>query len=258
MLPISARQLVRFTPSGYDEAARAVAKDALASAETAYERAEAEARLAEIESPPVYLLKPATMLDKQEINASLIAAGISHVSKEEKLSLLEDAVAELVAEHQRAELLELIERLRELDPEDEDGRLDGDEVKRATELFNFAREHYPPFAQALAMEVRWWPYYKWHCVKRLLKGWENVPQQFRLEGALAADECLEALSEEHVSEIAVKLIEMMVVPERARKNSASPSPSPPSPKPSISDQGRQTDPPGDSSEKTTSETQSSA
>lgn len=126
-LPVSAKDLVRFTPDRYSnaEAAKAVekafdgAKAALeaATGDPAKDRAARALKLAEAEfnrfaAPPRYLLAVPTMQGRAAYNRDLAGAGADFPGDDEFLKIMAETVRTLMDKDEAAPVIDAIERVR--------------------------------------------------------------------------------------------------------------------------------------------------
>jgi hypothetical protein len=199
-----------------------------------------------MEKPPTYLVGVASVWGKKEVRRAVIASGARFVDRSELLECLGDAVRFVVAADQRPELLDLLERARGVDVLKGE-RLDEDDQRRLLELTSIAHQHFPPYANLVALDGAWWPSMKYMAARYMLRGWVNVDVPFETRGGLVTDECLNRLDERHLDEIGIEAVRLMSISEEQKKSYSSPSRSPAAPQPSPSAATRQTDQSGSSS-----------
>lgn len=230
MLPASTRDIVRYIPSEFTEAGRLAIEARLQASDNDSERDRIRAELSALEAvaePPTYLVGVASVWGRQEIKRLTIAAGARLVSRLEILEALEDATNQIVAEHQRADVLAMIGRYRDLDIEGGE-KPDDDDAAAMRQLTTAAHQHFPPYASLLALSSTWWPTLQYIAARQMLKGWEQVvdaegaaiPFQTRL--GVVTDDCLNLIPSRHLEEIGAKAIAMMTVTDAEKKSSRSP------------------------------------
>lgn len=177
----------------------------------------------------IYLVKPATRLEKAEWRRDLARMRCHYPADAEMLAALRGALRAL-APANLADLLALVDEIEAIaDPLDRFARLP--ELKPLADLvrpfadellrLETARQFYLDVAPLLA-------------AARFLVGIEggDVPYRREAEG-LVAEDVLEALSDSAINQIGSKAMALFNLSEAQAKNSAAPSPSQPSPLPSA-------------------------
>lgn len=235
---ISAKQVVRYTPRDLIEDDRPV------------------------EGAPVYLIEPPTVFTRSEWNRALLDIGARQVSSDDLMATLRRGIREVVAEDQRAELLEFVEAFQESSqgvPEvvasvqaviEEHGE-ESDVAKAAVESLNAAidrhseltgrmddlegqmRRMFPPYSRKLGEQAFWMENAPLIAAQIFLNGGENTEVEIVRERGRVPVEVLDALPRNHVREIGWHAIRLMFPNEADAKNSARPSSSASSRKPSA-------------------------
>lgn len=248
-LPLS-RQPIPFIPSEFDlegaekrrqELARSIARlrddgadeaKIRAAEELHKELSERQTRIfSAVESlkaagrePPTYLIAPATIRERIAFRRAVAAEGARMPRDDELVACLRAGVREAAPDN-ADELLATIDEWAETPPEDRGPDL----IARMEAIEQAMRASYPPYAQLEAARVHWISIAPLVACEMFLRGWQNVDVPFKRVRGKVAEECLEALPEDHLAEIGWKAISLMQPDKAAEKNSGSPSPSPSSP-----------------------------
>lgn len=192
MLPISTKQLHRFTPP-----------------EVAWE-----------ESPPVYLIAVPTVWVRAEFQQRMTAAGAINPTDDEFRDSLVAGIRSLYPANDADELAALV-RAAAFEAQDEGGQTKIVAAERAV------RAGYQPYRDLLAERTRFMELRPLIACKMLLKGVERVEVEFRTEFSEVHDDTMAALDPAHVVQVGLKAIDLMYVPRGLEKNFESPPPSPP-------------------------------
>jgi len=205
MYPITAGELVSFTPAEYSESA-------LAKAE---ERGE---DVSPFSSPPVYHIKVPDISDRARLMREVTALGATYPSDYELKEALLASVNEIIDEDQRPELIELIELVAEGSP-----HLTKDDQLKYREFERQIRGFSPEYSRLLADRVYFNQIQPIAACRLFLAAVENTKLPLKKERGLVSDGFLKSLPHSHVSQIGWKAISLMTVTPDLEKNSASPS-----------------------------------
>lgn len=159
-LPVSSKDLIRFTPDGYES--------------------ESE--------KPVYLIGVPTLVSKPRWQRDVAAAGAAPVSADRTMEFLRDAVNALLVGDAKAEALADFDRLAEFQERQktvESGGqpLSNDEavelgkiMLRISELGEWAGRNWPPYSEITAQQEYWWTMARALAAKHFLRGWDGVTE----------------------------------------------------------------------------------
>ncbi|KAA0579015.1 hypothetical protein FZ983_16965 [Azospirillum sp. B21] len=258
MLPISAKDVVRFTPrvellawlqARLDEATDVEQHEAL---ERQIGKVQDEIDAA---PQPVYLLAVASHLQRAAFRRDLLATGATYAGDAALYAALREDL-EAVAPVNLPELLAIVDEVEaagkpaDAAPEVRDRWPGITRVARALGGRFAALEGDQEFYLSVAPIV---------ACRHFLLGWENVDAPFTRRGNLTTDETLAALEEGEMQAIGFKAMNLMRPTKALEKNSASPSRSASSPRPSrTATSKRLTAQRGSSTENASSETPASA
>lgn len=157
-LPVSAKDLIRFTPSAYESDPE----------------------------KPVYLMAVPSLVTKPRWERDRTACGAQMVSAHRMTEFLRDAAGTMLTGEAR------IEALRDLDVTDElrerqganGAKLSDDEQKelvrlmvRIAELGEWAQRVWPPYAELAAQQEYWWTMSQVLAARHFIRGWENVTER---------------------------------------------------------------------------------
>lgn len=235
MLPLSARDLVRFTPSALDLSA---ADSALAQARAAdppdpaaidAAQARVDTVRAALEShagdPPVYLLKPATVMERAAFRRDVHATGARYHDDAALLDCLRDGIKALVDDTQKPELLAVIDAVEELRAAapSTPSAADVKTLADFDEIESTLRQHWPRYAQMTAERAYWITVAPIIACRHFLRGWENRRCAFIRKAGLVAEDSLALLDETELMEIGFKAMALMQPSRDQEKNSVSPS-----------------------------------
>jgi hypothetical protein len=232
MLPISTKETVRYVPSEYDSLAaeaavkaadkvakitpenataeeRAAATRALDAATAA--RAAVEQRLAESGGIPTYFLAVPSLRDRLAYRRALAATGARYATDAELLATMREGVNAVVAEDQRAILIDILDRF-EGAPEAERAGEIADQVE---EIGRVLRPAFAGYAELLADRQYWLEMAPLLAAQHFLRGWENAGATFKRTGNLAAEDCLRGIPERHLAEVGWKALALMGPPSKA-------------------------------------------
>jgi len=212
MLPISTKDLVRFTP------------DALKDREDA----------------PVFLLKVPTMRENMAFTRVLLEEGLTYPSDVEYVETLRGAIIECVADDEQPALLQIVDEFEGAieaakdRPIGEDAPEQGDLMEHVNKIVSTLRPHYPPLAQIIANRVyfvQMAPYVRTQMFLMKIDG-DGAPALKRNFGRLN-DDVVNAIEKRYgdgtIAAIGNRIVELMQPTETEKKNSPSPPPSPPDP-----------------------------
>lgn len=161
-LPVSAKDLIRFTPAVYES-------------EPEDER-------------PVYLIAVPSLTTRPRWQRDLAAAGAFQVDREKTKAFLRDAVSGLLEGEARAAALDDLDRVEELGQREEKAESNGlafsDQEKaelvglvaRITELGAWAERTWPPYAELVAQADYWLTMARLLAAKHFLRGWKGVTE----------------------------------------------------------------------------------
>ena len=204
-LPTSAKEHTRFTPSDHTREVR----EAQESAANKLRGKKREQRLAEIaarfESPPVYLIATATILERAKWRRSVLATGARWHDDGAMIACLKRGIGEVVAPAQEAELLDIVDRFASYDEAQtpEDLAIDFEEIERSVQ------GAYPAYAGLAADRAYWLSVAPILAAQHFLTGWENVEAPFAKRAGLLTENCLAMIPEAHVMEVGLKAIGLM-------------------------------------------------
>lgn len=248
MLPISAKDTVRFTPADLDGQAGA----------------------------PVYIIAVPTMMGRAAWRRDVAAQGAKYPTDSERFAIMRRGVEELADDAQRGRLLDVIATAA-AERDDRPRELIADSPDLA-KLHDILRANHPPYATFVSERQYWLEVAPIMAARRFLRGWENVfsfgasaapgsapgardaqALVFRLEHGVVPDDLLDEMDPVHVDRIGWRAIGLLTLGRSAEKNSASPQPSLPSPKnTSPSGNGALSPADGSSSARPSSETRASS
>lgn len=206
--PISRHQTVSFTPGGYSEVARAAAEAA----------GEDTARF---DSPPRYLVKVPTFMERAAFRRDLTATGARFHSDEDLLVVLRRQVAAaLEPDDPEAErLLGIIDDYRAA-PRGEAAPELREEVDRLEQVIRGASSEY---AAMVAARAHWLEVAPIVACRHFLRGTENPDHVFARKNGLVSEADLGTLPEGEMMEVGYHIMSLMQPTKAQEKNSASPS-----------------------------------
>lgn len=204
-LPVSAKDLIPFTPSGYEP------------------------------EEVVYLLAVPTLEAEARWERAVAAKGAGFVTKERLRTALRDAVNALLAGDAHQAAIEDLDAIDELDRKsaESDGKLGEEDLAaatklllRITELGVWAISQWPPYAQLNAEEDFWFRMKRDLAAKYFLRGWQGTiqngngnPLEFKKgPDGLVTNEVLEKLPRSDVFEIGIKAWSLVRLASERRKN----------------------------------------
>ena len=192
MIPTSAKEIIRFTPSDS-------APDA--------------------ENPPVYLIAVPTVMQKKAYRRDVRAVPAFYIADTDMFNLLRDGIKAVVEDGAQAELLELVDSFESAKKTASaeapiDDALAGD----MTTLEDTISRRYSPYAQACADRDYWMGVAPLIACRHFLRGWENVATEFKQRGGLVGEDLLEQLPESHVMEIGWRAMALMSPTRADAKN----------------------------------------
>ncbi len=176
------------------------------------------ARCAGQADAPVYLIRPARVMDRMLHARDVRAAGSRFPGKEEMLAELRRGIEQVVAEESRPLLLELVDA-------EQTGTLSPDDAPAWAELERVLTMNWPPAASLVAerqLHLQITPYLAF---RRFVTGWENVAVPYRKSVDLISEDVMEALPIEDVLEAGWAALLRSKMAEAEQKNLPSPSPS---------------------------------
>ncbi len=213
-LPISAKEQYRFTPSDHGSEVR----EAEETAANKLRGKKREQKLAEIavrfESPPVYLIATATILERAKWRRSVLATGARWHDDEAMVACLKRGIGEVVAPAQETELLGIVDRFAGYDEGQapEDLAIDFEEIERTVQ------SAYPAYAGLAADRAYWLSVAPILAAQHFLTGWENIDAPFEQRVGQLTEDSLAMIPEAHVMEVGLKAIELMSATEDMAKN----------------------------------------
>lgn len=185
MLPVSSKELVRFTP-------------------------EAEPRY-------TYLLKVPTVQSRAAFQRDLTAAGAQHPSDEVVRAALREGIHSLFTETERAPLIELLDLL-----DVEGTELPETDVKQLEEVEMFVRSYHPPYARLIGERVFYHAMWRAIAVQNFVAGIEGEGAVYAAHHGRMTEDALNRFPLEHLTEVAGKIMELMFPSKEQEKNSDSP------------------------------------
>lgn len=205
MLPISAREPVRFTPDHYRSEDGAVPAGA-----------------------PVYLIAVPTLRGKAEFNRACVAAGLVTHDRTAMIATLREGVAAQIEEDQAGPLLDMLDRIETAGAGSEAGDAGGPDPRDLEDfviLQNDMRRHWPRYAAMVADGVHYQQMAPVIAAQIFLAGWEGIEAPFRRQSGQVGEELLGLLPEEDVIAIGIRALALFAPSEAEAKNSGSRSPS---------------------------------
>lgn len=185
-MPVSPTILHRFTPSYYEEG-----------------------------KAPTYLLKVPTLIERAAYNRELQTLGISYPSDETLNGLLREGL-DLFNPDNRADLEDALTALEAAKAEKTEPPEDA--ITLVTDLEALLRQHYQPFAEALAQRAYAVEVRQIVACRMFLRGVENAPFTLKPSGTTLADADLMKLPELDRLMIAVELNRLMNPEPETEKN----------------------------------------
>ncbi len=224
MLPISPKQVLRFTPPGHESD----------------------------DAPPVYLIRPASKLDKMAWRRAMTAAGLRIATDADLLEALRAEVRAAEPENAAA-LIETLDQFEAAgDAADDTLRDTVGGIERAAARLGGR------YAEMAADRQMWLEAAPLFAFRQFVTGWENLAVPFQRRQGLVAEEAVDALPADHVTLAGIEAMRLMSPSKDQEKNSASPLPSPCGPAISTAASVPATaDPAGRSPESSTSATPAS-
>jgi hypothetical protein len=208
MLPVSAKQPVRFTPWEYSEEAREQARKAGREPPA-------------VANPPVYYIEVPNVFNRTAYRTELAKRRIVAPPDEELFEALREGIHAAAPEAEKAAMLATVDAF-EADKERKDPAL----RKRYARVESRIADEYPPLAELMARRVHFNNMMPVVACRYFLKGGENLPAPIELKAGLVTDETLVTLPADHIEEIGWYVWALMVLSKDQEKNSAPPSPSP--------------------------------
>lgn len=190
MLPLSAKQPLRFTPPGEHP-----------------------------DPPPVYLIRPATVLDRAAFRRDMTAVGARYHQKAAQISALRRALQEVAPAN-------LDQLLADIDAVEAGGDLAKAALPAVAEIEQKIARADPRYAELIADNEHWLEVAPHLAFRRFVAGWENVSVPFAQRGGLVAEATAEALPADHVVSVGYEAIRLFSPTKDEEKNSAPPPPSP--------------------------------
>ena len=213
-LPTSAKEHTQFTPSDHTSEVRETEE----TAANKLRGKKREQKLAEIvarfESPPIYLIATATILERAKWRRSVLATGARWHDDGAMVACLKRGIADVVAPTQEAALLDIVDRFAGHDEGQapEDLAIDFEEIERTVQ------GAYPSYAGLTADRAYWLSVAPIIAAQHFLRGWENVEMPFEQRAGLLTEASLAMIPESHVMEIGLKAIGLMSPTEDTAKN----------------------------------------
>lgn len=193
-LPVSSRDLWRFTPEG---------------------------------SEAVYHVQVPSIMGEARWRRDVAATGAKAVAPERSMEFLRDAASALLADDARTAALRDLDTIAELrDRQSQNGeKLTEDEVRelgtllaRMAELEEWAQREWPPYAELSAQQEFWWATARIIAAKHFLRAWEGVDAELKFHGGVVSEESLHAIPRAHVFAIGLQAIMLMRPSHERRKN----------------------------------------
>lgn len=218
MLPISTKELVRFTPDA----------------------------LKEREEAPVFLLKVPTVRENMTFTRVLLEEGLIYPSDAEYIEAMRGAITGCVADDEQAALLEIVDefeaavetpaRAGEDEPDEAEIERRADLSARINEITATLRPHWQPLARIIANRVHFAQMAPYLRAQMFLMKIDGKPPLKRNFGRLS-DDFMNAIEERYgpgtVAAIGNRIVELMQPTESEKKASPLPPPSPPDPETST-------------------------
>lgn len=159
-------------------------------------------------------------LQRAAFRRDLAATGARYPSDAELRQAMRDGIEALVAEDQRAELLEAVDQLEAGDS--------SDQVRERIEaLERVLVKRFAPYGDLLAARGHWLEVAPIVACQHFLRGWDGLALPFASRAGLVPPDLLDqALSDEQIVSVGLKILSLMSPGKDQEKNSASPSPSP--------------------------------
>jgi hypothetical protein len=204
VLPVSTKDLVRFTPE----------------------------RLKEREDAPTFFLKVPSLRDKIALDAALAVEGVRYPGNAELAQVLREGVAEHVVDDDQPTLTAILD---EFEAASEEGvLLTGELLERVEQIARALRPYHRPLGRVEAERGRFLATAMLVRAELLLAGieGEDAPPLERRSGRLS-ENCQQAIEERYgngtLFAVGARTVDLMSPAADARKNSGSPEPSPPDP-----------------------------
>jgi hypothetical protein len=194
-LPLSTRDLVRFTPpdrEGQDDA-------------------------------PVYLLAVPTYRDVIKWRHAVRAEGAQYPGDGEMLSCLRAAVTALVSADEQGSWFETLDQYEAATEKTDDLN------KELNGIADSLKAYWPEISQLIAARGFYLELAPLIAAQMFLRGWENVAPKFERRGGLVPEALLDKIGRSDAALIGFRAIALMEPTETQSKNSASPSRSASSP-----------------------------
>ena len=193
MLPISAKDIVRFTPDGAGD-----------------------------DDPrPVYRLAVPTVRDRAAVLREITEEGLVFVDDARLHALVREGIGAIVEDSQRAELLKVVD---DFEAAGRGGGEPGADIRdEYAQLERFMLDNYQPYRKATAQRFEFLSVAPYVLAGRFLRGWEGVAPEFTRVAGRVPEDRLERLPGGHLLEIMGKIYTLMTPDGATRKNSESPS-----------------------------------
>jgi hypothetical protein len=205
---------------------------------------------------PVYLIAPATALQRAQYRRDLGCLGAFFTKDEDLFITLRDGVKKIIVAAEQGEMLTLVDRAEEAGCFGFNPQPLSDADRQQFDFLNeVLASHYPPFSQTLAARSFWMEVSPLAAAKRFLVGWENISHPFQRGPQGVDDACLALLPDHHVSAIGLQAMALMRPDRSAEKNFVSPSGSPDGPEISAAEPLPSTEADGTSMESVTTKIQ---
>jgi len=188
MEPVSTRRQVRFTPPDAEP-------------------------LEGQEQPPVYLIRVPTLLERSEVEASVVGAGVRPVGGAQIRASLRAAIERCIEEP--AEYLEALDRKDAEEADAQDIALLHDAEMRVADD--------PQYSRLVQMSMRWAPYLEWFALRHQLEGVEHAPFAIEHKNRLATEASLAEIPRDHLTAAAGRAVALLLLGNEEKKASASPS-----------------------------------
>ncbi len=173
---------------------------------------------------PVYVIRPATTLERMQHSRDVSAAGVRMPSRADLQTALRNGIDAVVLEEDRPALHALVDG-------DQAGTLTEADAANWAALDAAMIGNWPPYAELVANRDLYLKVFPLFAFRRFVVGWENVEVPYARTGALLSEDVINRLSIEDVLEVGWAAILRGKVSESDEKKSVSPSPSGENPEP---------------------------
>lgn len=186
----------------------------------------------------VFYIRPSTKKERAKFRRDLRSEGAVYHDDEAMLAMLKEGIRAVVAEDQRAELIEMVNAFQHAKSQAEP--VDEALARDVAQIEVTLRRHYSPYAGLESDRQLWLELASLEAFERFVVRWEGIDvKPVRMDGRLT-EETTEQIDDEYIALAGWKAIDMMRPNGEHRKNSKSPSQSAETPAPTTADGDLQT------------------